>query len=244
MKARASDFTILSFDDDISECMAQLLPSTSSKLNIDNNNFNNSNIIIQQSSSLIHSDIASTASTSQQSLHDMQSHKPLLASKYVSYDQATILSALLYDHDVSLESSEYDSLTNNLELANDTTQSTSISSRQQQQKNQPQQQQQQLSSQQQTSYNIPIIEAPLLHQSYQNWIIFSDLHVKSSSIDTCEQVLHDVHKDAMKRNAGIIFLGDFWHVRGTLSVELLNRVLKELNKWTQPVIMIPGKYDC
>ena len=234
MKARASDFTILSFDDDISECMAQLLPSTSSKLNIDNNNFNNNNIIIQQSSSLIHSDIAS-ASTSQQSLHDMQSHKSL-------HDQATILSASLYDHDVSLESSEYDSLTNNLELANDTTQSTSISSRQQQQKNQPQQQQQQLSSQQQqqTSYNIPIIEAPLLHQSYQNWIIFSDLHVKSSSIDTCEQVLHDVHEDAIKRNAGIIFLGDFWHVRGTLSVELLNRVLKELNQWTQPVIMIPG----
>lgn len=234
MKARASDFTILSFDDDISECMAQLLTSTSLKLNIDNNNFNNNNIIIQQSSSLIHSDIAS-ASTSQQSLHDMQSHKSL-------HDQATILSASLYDHDVSLESSEYDSLTNNLELANDTTQSTSISSRQQQQKNQPQQQQQQLSSQQQqqTSYNIPIIEAPLLHQSYQNWIIFSDLHVKSSSIDTCEQVLHDVHEDAIKRNAGIIFLGDFWHVRGTLSVELLNRVLKELNQWTQPVIMIPG----
>jgi len=238
MKARASDFTILSFDDDISECMAQLLPSTSSKLNIDNNNFNNNNIIIQQSSSLVYSDITS-ASTSQQSLHDMQSHKPL-------HDQTTILSASLYDHDVSLEKSEYDSPTNNLELANDTTQSTPISSRQQQQKNQSQQQQQQLSSQQQqqTSYNIPIIEAPLLHQSYQNWIIFSDLHVKSSSIDTCEQVLHDVHEDAIKRNAGIIFLGDFWHVRGTLSVELLNRVLKELNKWTQPVIMIPGKYDC
>jgi len=232
MKARASDFTILSFDDDISECMAQLLPSTSLKLNIDNNNFNNNNIIIQQSSSLIHSDITS-ASTSQQSLHDMQSHKPL-------HDQTTILSASLYDHDVSLENSEYDSPTNNLELANDTTQSTPISSRQQQQKNQPEQQQQQLSSQLQTSYSIPIIEAPLLHQSYQNWIIFSDLHVKSSSIDTCEQVLHDVHEDAIKRNAGIIFLGDFWHVRGTLSVELLNRVLKELNKWAQPVIMIPG----
>jgi hypothetical protein len=236
MKARASDFTILSFDDDISECMAQFLPSTSTKLNIDNNN--NNNIIIQQSSSLIHSDITSTASTSLESLHDMrESHKPLLASIYASYDQATILSASLYDHDVSLESSEYDSPTNNLELANDTSQSTSILSRQQQQKNQPQQQQQ-------TSYDIPIIEAPLLHQSYQNWIIFSDLHVKSSSIETCEQVLHDVHDDAMKRNAGIIFLGDFWHVRGTLSVELLNRVLKELNKWTQPVIMIPGKHDC
>ena len=43
--------------------------------------------------------------------------------------------------------------------------------------------------------------------------------------------------------AGIIFLGDFWHVRGSLSVELLNRVLKCLKEWTQPVIMIPGNHD-
>jgi len=73
------------------------------------------------------------------------------------------------------------------------------------------------------------------------WIIFSDLHVKGSSIDTCQQVLEEVHAAALERNAGIIFLGDFWHVRGALNVELLNRVLKSLGAWTQPVIMIPGK---
>jgi hypothetical protein len=37
--------------------------------------------------------------------------------------------------------------------------------------------------------------------------------------------------------------GDFWHVRGALCVDLLNRVLASLKQWTQPVIMIPGNHD-
>jgi hypothetical protein len=37
--------------------------------------------------------------------------------------------------------------------------------------------------------------------------------------------------------------GDFWHVRGALCVDLLNRVLTALKQWTQPVIMIPGNHD-
>ena len=77
----------------------------------------------------------------------------------------------------------------------------------------------------------------------RRWVIFSDLHVKSSSIDSCEEVLAAVHSEAKKRHAGIIFLGDFWHVRGALSVDLLNRVLRALQMWTQPVIMIPGNHD-
>jgi hypothetical protein len=62
-----------------------------------------------------------------------------------------------------------------------------------------------------------------LHDKTNRWIIFSDLHVKGSSIETCEAVLDKVHEAAVQRDAGIIFLGDFWHVRGALSVELLNR---------------------
>ena len=38
-------------------------------------------------------------------------------------------------------------------------------------------------------------------------------------------------------------IGDFWHVRGALCVDLLNRVLASLKQWTQPVIMIPGNHD-
>lgn len=86
------------------------------------------------------------------------------------------------------------------------------------------------------SYTIP----PDAHAKCSRWIIFSDLHVKGSSMETCEEVLREVHKVALHKDAGIIFLGDFWHVRGSLSVELLNRVLRSLRMWTQPVIMIPG----
>jgi DNA repair exonuclease SbcCD ATPase subunit/DNA repair exonuclease SbcCD nuclease subunit len=87
------------------------------------------------------------------------------------------------------------------------------------------------------------LDPPTIHQDFKRWIIFSDLHVKASSIETCEQVLHEVNECARQRNAGIIFLGDFWHIRGALSVDLLNRVLKSLQKWSQPVIMIPGNHD-
>ena len=92
-------------------------------------------------------------------------------------------------------------------------------------------------------YDLPTIVAPAAHQACKSWVIFSDLHVKSASMDVCEQVLDRVHQAAVERNAGVIFLGDFWHVRGSLSVELLNRVLKALRRWTQPVIMIPGNHD-
>ncbi len=84
---------------------------------------------------------------------------------------------------------------------------------------------------------------PAMHAQFSKWVIFSDLHVKGSSIDACEEVLAAVHAAALEHNAGIIFLGDFWHVRGSLSVELLNRVLKSLRMWQQPVIMIPGNHD-
>lgn len=91
--------------------------------------------------------------------------------------------------------------------------------------------------------SLPVIDPPQPHKDCKNWVIFSDLHVKSASIDVCEDVLQQVHQAALDRDAGVIFLGDFWHVRGSLSVELLNRVLKALGKWTQPVIMIPGNHD-
>ena len=91
--------------------------------------------------------------------------------------------------------------------------------------------------------HLPNVDVPEMHKACKNWILFSDLHVKSSTIDCCESVLALVHEAAVKRDAGIIFLGDFWHIRGSLNVELLNRVLSSLGKWTQPVVMIPGNHD-
>lgn len=93
------------------------------------------------------------------------------------------------------------------------------------------------------AYLLPVLDAPAMHSECKRWVIFSDLHVKGSSICVCEEVLDRVHEAAQQRDAGIIFLGDFWHVRGALSVELLNRVLRCLRKWEQPVIMIPGNHD-
>ena len=37
--------------------------------------------------------------------------------------------------------------------------------------------------------------------------------------------------------------GDFWHVRGTLPVNPLNRVLKEFREWRQPTLMLVGNHD-
>ena len=41
----------------------------------------------------------------------------------------------------------------------------------------------------------------------------------------------------------VLFLGDFWHHRGTVRVDCLNAVLNALNDWSQPLIMIPGNHD-
>ena len=92
-------------------------------------------------------------------------------------------------------------------------------------------------------FALKSIPAPARHAEMKSWIVFSDLHVKGSSIDICEEVLALVHEAALEKGAGVIFLGDFWHVRGALNVELLNKVLRSLRAWTQPVIMIPGNHD-
>ena len=48
-----------------------------------------------------------------------------------------------------------------------------------------------------------------------------------------------------RRNAGVIFLGDFWHVRASLPVEPLNAALQAFSadRWTCPMIMLPGNHD-
>ena len=81
------------------------------------------------------------------------------------------------------------------------------------------------------------------HAKYDNWILFSDLHCSPSSISTCLEVLSTVHYEAVKRNAGIIFLGDFWHHRGTVRIDTLNAVLRAMSSWKVPLMMIPGNHD-
>jgi Calcineurin-like phosphoesterase len=80
--------------------------------------------------------------------------------------------------------------------------------------------------------------------TFRQWVVFTDLHCSSATLDTCRQVLEIVHAQAVQRKAGILFLGDFWHVRGSIRVDLLNAILLDsLAHWTQPCIMIPGNHD-
>lgn len=65
------------------------------------------------------------------------------------------------------------------------------------------------------------------------WVVFSDLHVRQVSIGPCIEALRFVHGVAVERNAGVAFLGDFWHARSALPVEPLNAIIKEMITWTQ-----------
>lgn len=90
---------------------------------------------------------------------------------------------------------------------------------------------------------LTFVTPPLSLQEKHRYVVISDLHVKRESVTTCVQALQIAHAEAVKRDAGILFLGDFWHARGALPVEPLNLVLKELESWSVPVVMIPGNHD-
>lgn len=84
------------------------------------------------------------------------------------------------------------------------------------------------------------------HASYEHWVAFSDLHCSPSTLDTCLEVLERVHETALShpsQKCGVLFLGDFWHHRGTLRVDCLNAVLDAFKAWTVPLVMIPGNHD-
>ena len=45
-------------------------------------------------------------------------------------------------------------------------------------------------------------------QAKKQWVVFSDLHVKDSTLDTCLEVLRVVEAEARRRGAGVLFLGE------------------------------------
>eukprot|EP00850_Spirogloea_muscicola_P005728 SM000026S08977 [mRNA] locus=s26:861309:884420:+ [translate_table: standard] len=103
-------------------------------------------------------------------------------------------------------------------------------------------------SQQQPLSTLPIVKIMAATDgepwaTVARWVVFSDLHLSRRTCEICIQVLQAVHAAAVAREAGIIFLGDFWHARGALPVEPLNAALKELQSWTQPAIFITGNHD-
>lgn len=48
---------------------------------------------------------------------------------------------------------------------------------------------------------------PQIEHRLQSWVVFSDLHVSSRTLDTAVRVLQRVHEEAQRRNAGVVFLG-------------------------------------
>jgi hypothetical protein len=91
--------------------------------------------------------------------------------------------------------------------------------------------------------NMPSLDDTLWKVPPRRWVVFSDLHVSKATLETCLDVLDIVHAEAKAREAGVIFLGDFWHERGLLRVEPLNAVLKAVSKWNVPFIALPGNHD-
>lgn len=76
-------------------------------------------------------------------------------------------------------------------------------------------------------------------------LIYSDLHLKPESAQTCFQVLQKVYDLAASLGEDVVFLGDFWHVRYAVPVELLNWVDRflEIRSKTTLSIMIAGNHD-
>jgi len=90
-----------------------------------------------------------------------------------------------------------------------------------------------------------ILQQAAHHATYERWVVFTDLHCSPTTLDTCLKVLDTVHKTALQQRekCGVLFLGDFWHHRGTLRVDCLNAILGALRSWQVPMIMIPGNHD-
>jgi len=92
---------------------------------------------------------------------------------------------------------------------------------------------------------LGVSESSVLSSKHR-WLVFSDLHIKSKNSAVCLDILRFVHKEAAVRNAGVIFLGDFWDTANTgyLNLQLLNEVLGHFQQeWKIPMAMIPGNHD-
>jgi len=94
-----------------------------------------------------------------------------------------------------------------------------------------------------TTGSSPVLSTRRAELVCSRYVVFSDLHVDANRLETCLQVLERVHELATARDAGIIFLGDFWHLRGSIPVICLNRVLETVQQFTVPCLMLPGNHD-
>ena len=82
----------------------------------------------------------------------------------------------------------------------------------------------------------------------ENYLLFSDLHLSPSTLPQCLNLLRSLISAASSRpRTSVLFLGDFWHTRGSINVQCLNAVyplVQELSSACQgPLLMLPGNHD-
>lgn len=78
-------------------------------------------------------------------------------------------------------------------------------------------------------------------------LLFSDLHLKPETASICIPVLYRLLEEAERlKESTIAFLGDFWHLRYSVPVSLVNAVsewLYEARSRSLRVVFLPGNHD-
>lgn len=82
--------------------------------------------------------------------------------------------------------------------------------------------------------------------SSDRFLCFADLHVSQASIERCVDVLRRVRMLAVQHAVPVVFLGDFWEHRGSVSVRQVSALLPEFRAWQDQgvrAVLIPGNHD-
>lgn len=82
--------------------------------------------------------------------------------------------------------------------------------------------------------------------SWGSRLLFTDLHVGAKTLTRALALLARVRELAKHNQDDVICLGDFWDLRGSLSVRQLDEVMNEFERWQSDGVkldIIPGNHD-
>lgn len=78
-------------------------------------------------------------------------------------------------------------------------------------------------------------------------LVFSDLHLKPESLEVCLEVLKAIRVECVDSGIEqVLCLGDFFHLRYTIPVSILNKVATEFSLWRAAGLLldiVPGNHD-
>lgn len=76
------------------------------------------------------------------------------------------------------------------------------------------------------------------------WLITSDWHLRKETAETVFKVLERVDEIVMSEKLdGVIHIGDLYHTRYVLDIEIQNRLVDQLKLWEYPLVIVPGNHD-